>query len=304
MIQSAIVGPEVTAALAEGRPVVALESSIIAHGLPEPANLEVARALESAIRDRGATPATIAIIDGSIRVGLDDSALVRLADPSAVIAKANVADLAPLMAGGQTAATTVSATCAVARAAGIEVFATGGIGGVHRGAPHDESSDLGSLARTSIAVVSAGPKSILDLERTAERLETLGVLILGYQTAWLPAFHSRRSAIALEHRVESPAQVAEVLHARFDLLGQGGVLVANPIPAADEIPAAELEPIIAAAERLAAERGVIGKALTPFLLGELERATAGRAVRANRALAVANAGLAAEIAVALVARRG
>lgn len=302
VIQSSItpgIASEVAAALAAGRPVVALESSIIAHGLPAPANLEVARDLEGAVRDAGAVPATIAIIDGVIRVGLDDAGIERLAGERAAIAKANVADLAALMVSGSTAATTVSATSAIARAAGIEVFATGGIGGVHRGAPHDESSDLATLARTPIAVVSAGPKSILDLERTSERLETLGVLVLGYRTGQLPAFHSRRSGIALEHRVESAAEVAAILATRFDVLGQGGVLVANPIPEADEIPLEELEPVIAEAERQARDRGVGGKALTPFLLDRLERATGGRAVRANRALAVSNARLAAEIAVAL-----
>lgn len=294
------VSDEVSAALGAGRPVVALESSIIAHGLPAPANREVSAALEQAVRDGGATPATVAVIDGAVRIGLDGEAIDRLARREGV-AKANVADLAALIAGRRTAATTVSATSAVAAAAGIRVFATGGIGGVHRGAPHDESSDLGTLARTPIAVVCAGPKSILDLERTAERLETLGVLVLGYKTAELPAFHSRSSGIALEHRVETAAEVASILTVRFDELRQGGVLVANPIPASAEIPMAELEPVIAAAERDAVAAGVGGKALTPFLLDRLERATAGRAVEANRALAVSNAAVAAAIAAALAA---
>lgn len=298
MIHTAVIAREVAAALASRRPVVALESSIIAHGLPAPANREVAGLLEAAVRERGAVPATIAVIDGAVHVGLEAAAIDLLAGGGDV-AKANVADLAALMALGKTAATTVSATSAIAAAAGIRVFATGGIGGVHRGAPHDESSDLGTLARTPIAVVCAGPKSILDIERTAERLETLGVLVLGFGTDELPAFHSRTSGIALEHRVDSAARVAEILRLRFDVLGQGGVLVANPIPAVAEIPMAELEPMIAAAERDAAALGIGGKALTPFLLGRLEEATAGRAVRANRALAVSNAEVAADIAAAL-----
>lgn len=305
MIQSATIAAEVAEALADSRPVVALESSIIAHGLPVPANLEVAAQLETAVRHGGATPATIAVIDGVIRVGLDQPALEQLADKSSDVAKANVADLAALMVKKRTAATTVSATAAIAAAAGIEVFATGGIGGVHRGAPYDESSDLGCLARTPIAVVSAGPKSILDLERTAERLETLGVLILGFGTDELPAFHSRRSSIALEHRVESAREAAEIIATRFDVLGQGGVLVANPIPEEAEIRLEELEPVIAEAEASAAAAGIGGKALTPYLLSHLERATAGHAVRANRALAIHNAATAAAIAVELIAcRRG
>jgi pseudouridine-5'-phosphate glycosidase len=298
VIHSEIVSEEVAATLAAGGPVVALESSIIAHGLPSPANREVAVALEEAVRERGAIPATIAIIDGAIRVGLEAGDIDRLAGEDDV-AKANVADLAALMVKRRTAATTVSATSWIAAAAGISVFATGGIGGVHRGAPHDESSDLGTLARTPIAVVCAGPKSILDLERTAERLETLGVLLLGYRTGELPAFHSRTSGIALEHRIDSIAELAVILRTRFNVLGQGGVLIGNPIPTEAEIPLSELEPVIEAAELDASAAGIAGKALTPFLLGRLEEATGGRAVAANRALAVANAGVAAEIAVAL-----
>ena len=297
MIRPAL-SDEVRAALEQSRPVVALESSIIAHGLPVPVNREVAAGLERAVRERGAVPATVAIIDGELRVGLDEPAIARLAANNGEVAKANVADLAALMVKRRTAATTVSATCAIAEAAGIRVFATGGIGGVHRGAPHDESSDLQTLARTPIAVVCAGPKSILDLERTSERLETLGVLVLGVGTNELPAFHSRSSGIALEHRVEGAEEVAAIARVRW-ALGQGGVLVANPIPENVEIPMAELEPVIAAAETDAEAAGVGGKALTPFLLDRLERATAGRAVRANRALAVSNAEVAAEIAVAL-----
>jgi len=300
-VSSPRIAAEVADALATGAPVVALESSIIAHGLPTPANLEVALALEAEVRETGAVPATVAIIDGVIRVGLERADIDRLASPSPAIAiaKANVSDIAALVVAKRTAATTVSATSAIAQRAGISVFATGGIGGVHRGAPYDESSDLGTLARTPIAVVCAGPKSILDLVRTSERLESLGVLVLGLETSELPAFHSRRSGIALEHRVGSAAEVAEILRVRFDQLEQGGVLVANPIPAAHEIPLEELEPVIAEAETDAKAEGVSGKALTPFLLARLERATSGRAVAANRALVVSNAKVAGAIAAAL-----
>jgi len=288
----------VRAALARGAPVLALESTIVAHGLPWPDNLDVGRALEAAARDAGAVPATIAVFDGVARIGLSDAQLERLARDAGRFAKAGAADLAVVIARGASAATTVSATCVLAAHAGIRVFATGGIGGVHRGEALDVSSDLATLARTPIAVVSAGAKSILDLARTLEVLETLGVLVLGYGTDEFPAFYTRESGLRLEHRCETPDAVARVLAARW-ALGQGGVLIANPIPAEAALPAAMIERAIETAVASAAQRGIGGKALTPFLLAELAAATAGASVRANRALALNNVRVGAALAQAL-----
>ncbi len=285
-------------ALTSGRPVVALESTLIAHGLPFPDNLEVGRALEAEVAAAGAVPATIAVIAGRCRVGLSAGELSQLAESGAAIRKAGTADLAAACARGASAATTVSATAVLAARAGIRVFATGGIGGVHRGDSADVSSDLGVIAREPIAVVSAGAKAILDLPRTLEALETLGVLVIGYQTGEFPAFYSRSSGLSLEHRADSATEIAAMLRARWQL-GLGGVLIANPIPSDAEIPAGQIAPAIARACEEAARQGIGGKALTPFLLAALARDTGGASVRANRALAVANARLAAEIASAL-----
>jgi pseudouridine-5'-phosphate glycosidase len=282
-------------------PRVALESTLVAHGLPYPDNLEVGRALEAAVRDAGATPATIAVIDGEARVGLTGDELERIARGGRDIAKAGVADLAAVMARGGTAATTVSATSALAHRAGIRVFATGGIGGVHPATGGDRSwdvsSDLATLARTPIAVVSAGAKAVLDLPATMEALESLGVLVVGYQTDELPAFYTRESGIGLEHRADDPAALARILHQRFDVLGLGGVLIANPIPADAALDPREINAVIDAARADAEAAGVRGKAVTPQLLARIAEATGGRAVAANRALALANARLAAELAV-------
>ena len=281
--------------------IVALESTILAHGLPWPDNLEVGRALEDAVRAEGATPATVAVIDGVPRAGLTNEELERVARDGASFAKAGAADLPVAIARGANAATTVSATCTIASAACIRVFATGGIGGVHRGDALDVSSDLMTLARTPIAVVSAGAKAILDLPRTLETLETLGVLVLGFGCDEFPAFYTRGSGLKLEHRVDTAQEAARILAARW-ALGQGGVLIANPIPEADALDASSIAAAIEAALALAAQRGVHGKPLTPFLLAELARATAGRSVVANRALALNNARVAARIAVALAER--
>jgi pseudouridine-5'-phosphate glycosidase len=286
---------EVGDALARGAPVLALESTIVAHGLPWPDNLDVGRALESAAREAGAVPATIAVFDGVARIGLSDAQLERLARDATGFVKAAAADLPVVFARGGNAATTVSATATLAARAGIRVFATGGIGGVHRGDAMDMSSDLTTLARTPIAVVSAGVKSILDLPRTLEALETLGVLVIGYGTDEFPAFYSRHSGLRLEHRCDSPDALARILAARWEL-GQGGVLVANPIPADDALPAAQVEAVIAAAVAAAARAGIGGKALTPYLLAELARATDGASIAANRALALANVRLGAALA--------
>jgi len=292
-----VVSDEIQAAIAAARPVVALESTIIAHGLPWPDNLDIARALEAEVRAGGAIPATIAVIDGAARVGLDEALLERVAKGGKAFAKANAADLPVALARRVDAATTVSGTVHLAAHAGVRIMATGGIGGVHRGAPWDVSNDLSQLASEPVAVVSAGAKAILDLARTAEMLESLGVLLLGYRTSELPAFYTPWSGVPLEHRVETADEVAAVLDVRFQLR-QGGVLVCNPIPQGAALEPAFVEGIIAESLAQATRDGVRGKALTPYLLADLERKSDGATVRANRALALANARLAAEVAVA------
>ena len=292
-----VVTDEVMAA----RAVVALESTIVAHGLPWPDNLAVARELEDTVRAHGGTPATIAVIDGVARIGLDSDALERLARDGAGHAKAGATDLAVHLAQGTSAATTVSATAVLAARAGIRVFATGGIGGVHRGDADDVSHDLVALARTPIAVVSAGAKAILDLPRTLEMLETLGVLVVGYRTNELPAFYSPRSGLALEHRVDTADELAAIAHQHWHVLGApGGVLVCNPIPAEAAI---DVDDAIASALADAQRASITGKRITPYLLAHLAEVTAGRSIRANRALAVNNARVAAELAVAMAADR-
>ncbi len=294
------IAPEIAEALAKGGAVVALESTIIAHGMPYPDNLATARALERLIRAEGALPATIAVLDGRLKVGLDDAALQHLAQ-SPDMAKASVRDLPPLMAAKRDGATTVASTMRIAALAGIRVFATGGIGGVHRGAgaTGDVSADLTELAGSPVAVVSAGAKAILDLPRTLEMLETLSVPVIGYQCDEFPAFYSRTSGLRVSARADSPAEIAAILAARWRLSDKGGVLVANPIPAADEIPAARIEGQIAAAFKEAAERGISGKAVTPFLLARIRDLTSGESQRANVALALNNARLGGQIAHAL-----
>ena len=288
---------EVAAARVAGTPIVALESTIIAHGLPWPGNLDVALALEAAVRDRGAVPATIAVVDGVPRVGLGAAQLEQLASDGDRFAKASAIDLAIHIARGTSAATTVSATCVLAARAGLRVFATVGIGGVHRGDSDDVSHDLVALANTPIVVVSAGAKAILDLPRTFERLETLGVLVVGYRTAEFPAFYARTSGLRLDHRVESTHELARIARARWQL-GGGGVLACNPIPAGDAL---DLGAPLATALSAAAAGGITGKRLTPFLLAKLAEITGGASIRANRALAINNAEVAAELAVALAA---
>jgi len=291
------IAEEVRAALADGRAVVALESTLVAHGLPWPLNLEVGRAAERAVRDEGAVPATVAVLRGVVTVGVDEAALERIARGGFV--KAAQADLAPQVAAGRDAATTVSATAFAAARAGIALFATGGIGGVHRGGDGDVSSDLTTLARESIAVVSAGAKAILDLPRTLEALETLGVLVVGYRTDELPAFYTRKSGLKLEHRVDSPVEAAAVIRARRALGDRGGVLVANPIPVEAALPDELVARAIEAALADAARAGVRGKALTPHLLAAVARETGARSLDANRALVIDNCRVAARIAVAL-----
>src|SRR5215470_2635539 len=292
------VAAEVAVALAAGRPVVALESTIVAHGLPWPDNLEIGRALEAEVRAAGAVPATIAVLAGRAVVGLSPAELEALARGGPAFKKANAADLAVAIARGENAATTVAGTVHLAAHAGIRLFATGGIGGVHRGATGDVSNDLAELAARPVAVVSAGAKAILDLPRTIEMLETLGVLVVGIRTSELPAFYTASSGLPLDHRVETAGGAAAILRARW-ALGQGGVLLCNPIPAEAALDPEFVDGVIASSLAQAAREGVRGKALTPYLLADLERKSGGATLRANRALALANARLAAEVAVAL-----
>jgi pseudouridine-5'-phosphate glycosidase len=294
--------PELREALATERPVVALESTIITHGMPAPRNLETARAVEDEVRAAGALPATIALLDGRIRVGLTDGELARLAGETDV-AKVSRADLPAVLAAGATGSTTVAATMICAALAGIRVFATGGIGGVHRGAEtsFDVSADLQELSRSEVAVVCAGAKAILDLPKTLEVLETFGVPVIGYRCDELPAFYSRTSGLAVPLRRDSAAEIAQVMAAKWGLHLGGGLVVANPIPAEAEIPAAAIAGHIETALGEAAARGIQGKAVTPFLLARLEALTGGASLTANVALVRNNARLAAEIAVAYLA---
>jgi pseudouridine-5'-phosphate glycosidase len=288
-----------------GVPVVALESTIITHGMPYPQNLETATRVEAELRREGAVPATIAVLDGEIRVGLEPETLDRLAKARDV-AKLSRADLAVCLARGDTGATTVAATMICAARAGIAVFATGGIGGVHRGAEDsfDISADLHELAQTPVTVVAAGAKAILDLPKTLEVLETLGVPVIATGQPGFPAFWSRESGLAAPLRIDDPARIAAA-HAMRAALGlPGGQLVANPIPAADEIPASVLAPLIAEAQADADRHGITGKAVTPYLLQRLYELTKGRTLAANIALVLNNARLAARIARALAARFG
>jgi pseudouridine-5'-phosphate glycosidase len=295
-----VCSPEVTEALAAGRPVVALESTIIAHGMAYPANVETALAVEQVVRDHGAVPATVAVIGGIPRAGLTREEIERFGREGPGIMKVSVRDL-PLVAGrGLDGATTVASTMRLAAMAGIPVFATGGMGGVHRGAGEtfDVSADLTEMTRSNVALVTAGAKAILDLALTLERLETDGVPVVGYQTGEFPAFYSRSSGLKVPMRADSPAEVASIMRSKWDLGLPGAVIVANPIPEADEIPASEIEPVIAAALAEAAHRGIRGKEVTPFLLAEIARVTEGRSLRANIALVKNNARVASEIAMA------
>ncbi len=295
--------PEVAEALAEGRAVVALESALLAQGLPRPLNLETVRDMAAAVRSAGALPATVAVMDGRIKLGLTADELARLAEAPDV-PKVAPRDLAMTLMDGGLGATTVAGTLFVAAMAGIKVFATGGIGGVHRGAEEsfDVSADLPELARRPLAVVSAGAKSILDLPLTLEVLETWGVPVIGYRCDQFPAFHARNSGLALAQQVETPAEAAEVMAAHWGLGNESALIFANPVPAEAAIDPAELEGWISAALAAAEAEGITGKAVTPFLLGQLAQVSAGRSLAANRALLIDNAKVAAEIACAHAAR--
>jgi pseudouridine-5'-phosphate glycosidase len=296
------VAANVADALNNGQPVVALESTIVTHGMPWPRNVETARQVEEDIRHAGAVPATIAILDGRIRVGLDDAALESLGQASGVM-KLSRADLAFALAMGRTGSTTVAATMIAADLAGIQVFATGGIGGVHRGVETslDISADLDELATTPVAVVAAGAKAILDIPKTLEYLETKGVPVVGYQTDDFPAFWSRSSGLPAPLRLDSAADIARTIQTRQQLGLAGGMLVANPVPAADEIPAADMAPMIDRALTEADNQGIKAKDVTPFVLGRLFEISGGRSLETNIALVRNNARLGAEIAAALAA---
>lgn len=299
-----VVADEVAEALAAGRAVVALESTILTHGMPWPENDRMAASVEAIVREGGAVPATIAVVDGVLRVGLSDDERAALAQTTDA-RKVSRADLGYAIAQGLTGGTTVAATMIGAALAGIEVFATGGIGGVHAGAEttFDESADLGELAQTPVVVVSAGPKAILDIPKTLERLETLGVPVVAYGVDELPAFWSRASGIAAPLRLDSGADVARFVRVRAELGLQGGLLIANPVPAESEIPADEMADYIARAQAEAVEAGVLGKDVTPFLLDRMLTITDGASLTTNIALVENNARVATGIAVALAAAR-
>jgi len=292
---------EVRDALANGKPVVALESTVIAHGLPRPQNVDTARAMETAARESGVVPATIGILDGRIIVGLTGAEIERLAQTTDVV-KVSRADLAVVAAGKRTGATTVAATMVIASIAGIRTFATGGIGGVHRGGESsmDVSADLTELGRTQVAVVCAGAKAILDLPRTLEVLETLGVPVVGFGTQEFPAFYCRESGLALLHSVTTPEDAAKIMSVQWGMHAaqMGGILFVNPPPAESALPREDLEKFIEAALAAAKKQGISGKEATPFLLREVARLSEGKTLRTNVDLLISNARLAARIATA------
>jgi pseudouridylate synthase len=292
------IAPEVQEALQNGQAVVALESTIISHGMPWPRNLDTALRVESEVRAAGAIPATCAIINGRLCAGLDQEKLEKLARKGQNVPKASRRDLAWLVSSGRSGATTVAATMIIAHQAGIRVFATGGIGGVHRGAAQsmDISADLQELARTPVAVVCAGAKSILDIGLTLEYLETMGVPVIGYQTDDFPAFYTRKSGFGVDFRLDTPADIAALLRAQDHLGLQNGAIIANPVPEASEMDAELIERAIQEALRQADAAGVKGKAITPFLLAAVERITGGNSLNTNIELVCHNARLAALIA--------
>jgi pseudouridylate synthase len=296
---SLVLSDEVSDAIASGRGVVALESTIISHGLPTETSARTAREIEAAVRRAGAVPATVAVVDGAVRVGLTDDALVRVAEDDGVV-KTSVRDLGPVLAKGLTGATTVAATSYVAHLAGIRVFATGGLGGVHRGARDtwDESADLAALAAAPVTVVCAGVKSILDTAATLERLESLSVPVLGYRTDALPGFYVRDAGLPVPWRVDSAAEVAAVMRARAALRLPQGMVVAQPVAATDEMDRDLHDRTLAEGLAEVGRRGVVGKDVTPFLLAWFHEHTGGASLAANVALVLANAELAAAIATA------
>jgi pseudouridylate synthase len=294
------VKPEVKYALEAGKPVVALESTIISHGMPYPQNVETARKVEAILRDKGVTPATIAILNGKLKVGLENEELEYLGKSKNVL-KTSRRDIPFVIAKGIDGATTVASTMIIAHLAGIRVFATGGIGGVHRGAQEtfDISADLEELARTNVAVVCAGAKSILDLGLTLEYLETKGVPVIGFGTDELPAFYSRKSGFKVDYRIDSAQEIAEAIKIKWELGLQGGVVVANPIPEQYAMDQDVISSAIEVALKEAEAIGVKGKEITPFLLDRIKGITAGKSLESNIKLVFNNAGLAADIALHL-----
>ena len=294
------ISTEISAALAGAKPVVALESTIIAHGMPYPANFEMAQEVEAIIRQAGAVPATIAIIGGALKVGLTTAELKKFAVDGPQITKVSTRDLPYVVARKMDGATTVASTMRIAAMAGIHVFATGGIGGVHRGAElsFDISADMMEFAESNVAVVTAGAKAILDLALTLETLETLGVPVVGYGTNDFPAFYSRNSGHAVPMRCDTPEEIAHLMKAKWSMGLKGGVVVANPIPESSEIITSEITPVIEQAVAEANRLGISGKDVTPFLLAKLATVTGGRSLKANIALVKNNARVAAEIAKA------
>ncbi|MFZ6051773.1 pseudouridine-5'-phosphate glycosidase [Halocola ammonii] len=294
-----VLSAEVESALKENRPVVALESTIISHGMPFPENLKTAQALEDIVRAEGTVPATVAVMDGKLRAGLSESQLERLAKEEDVL-KLSRFDLPLAISQKKTGATTVAATMIVARMAGVKFFATGGVGGVHRGAEKtfDVSADLTELAQTEVAVISAGVKSILDIPKTLEKLETLGVPVIGFQTSVFPAFYSRESGVKVPIRLDSTDEVVSFLKAKWGMGLRGGALIANPIANQNSLDREFIEPKIEEAIAEAEKKGVSGKELTPFLLDRIEKITRGKSLEANIELVKSNAQLAARLAVA------
>jgi pseudouridine-5'-phosphate glycosidase len=290
---------EIARALQTNIPIVALESTVITHGLPHPQNIQLARDMEAAIRGEGATPATIALINGKIRIGLSDEELVQLAEAESPL-KVSHRDFATALVKKLSGGTTVAGTMLAAHQAGIKVFATGGIGGVHKESAFDISTDLRALAETPMIVVCAGAKAILDLPATLEYLETMGVPVVGYQTDKFPEFYSRDGNLDISVRLDSPQEIAEFAQAHWSLGLRSAVLVANPIPVTDAIPRSEMEPIIQQASNEATEKKIRGQALTPFLLQRISELTHERSLRANLALLLNNARLAAQISKAMV----
>lgn len=299
MISAIKYSPEVAQAIKAGKPIVALESTIISHGLPRPSNLEVARQCEEIVRKGGAVPATIALLDGKILIGLEAQELEAIANRDD-IAKASIRDLAIIISQNKSAATTVAATAHIAAVAGIKVFATGGLGGVHRGASEsfDESADLTALSQLDMTVVCAGVKSILDVHATLERLETLSIGLVGYKTNSFPGFYLTDSGFSLEHRVESATEIAKIIKTRTDIATQfKSLIVANPVVV--EMPRARHDEILASGLERAQQEGIDGKAVTPFLLEHFHKASNGESLKINTEIIKSNCALAAEIAVAL-----
>ncbi|MCW5923269.1 MAG: pseudouridine-5'-phosphate glycosidase [Saprospiraceae bacterium] len=302
-IQHLALNPEVRAALEDRRPLVALESTIIAHGMPFPQNVETALLVEKTVRQTGAIPVTCAILNGKLKAGLNTAEIELIGKTGTTVPKASRRDLPYLISQEKNGATTVASTMLIAHLAGIRIFATGGIGGVHRGASitMDISADMQELAQTPVAVVSAGAKSILDLGLTLEYLETFGVPVIGYQTDDFPAFYARKSGFGVDYRLNSAAEVANLLKVKWAMGLRGGAVVANPIPEAHQLDFEAMQRVIEHALQEAEQRLIRGKALTPFLLAKIEALTGGKSLEANVALVVNNAKLAGEIAVALSA---